>query len=99
MDLMVIVFLVLTLVIRLSIVDSTEEEVLEAPMTQLDAGHIVATCHTLRCYTCSGFGHKAQECASQRSQPKRTPYTSARRTNEPWKKTNAGRFEDKNTKT
>ena len=62
-------------------------------------GHIAATCHTLRCYTCSGFGHKAQECASQRSQPRRSPsYTSARRTSEPWKKTNAGRFEDQKTK-
>ena len=43
-------------------------------------GHISATCHTLRCYTCSGFGHKAQECASQRSQLRRsTSYTSTRR--------------------
>ena len=39
MDLMVIVFLVLTLVIRLWIADSMEEEVLEAPRTRLDAGH------------------------------------------------------------
>ena len=77
---MVIVIFVLTLVIRLWIVDSMEEEELGAPMVQLDAGHVVATCHTLRCYTCSGFGHKAQECASQRSQPRRSPsYTSTRR--------------------
>ena len=40
MDLMVIVFLVLTLVIMLRIIDSTEEEVLEIPMTKLDAGHV-----------------------------------------------------------
>ena len=39
MDLMVIVFLVLTLVIMLWIVDSIEEEVLEAPMIRLDARH------------------------------------------------------------
>ena len=38
MDLMVIVFLVLTLVIRLWIADSMEEEVLEAPMTGLYVG-------------------------------------------------------------
>ena len=35
-------------------------------------GHIAATCHTLRCYMCSGFEHKSQECASQRSQPRRS---------------------------
>ena len=40
MALMVIVFIVLTLVIRLWIVDSTEEEVLESPMTRLDVGHV-----------------------------------------------------------
>ena len=40
MALMVIVFLVLTLVIRQWIVDSTEEEVLEVSMTKLDAGHV-----------------------------------------------------------
>ena len=58
-------------------------------------GHVSTTCHTLRCYTCSGFGNKAQECASQRSQPRKSPsYTLARRTSEPWKKTNAGRFQD-----
>ena len=48
-------------------------------MTQSDVGHVAATCHTLRCYTCSGFGHKAQECASEKIQPRRTPsYTSIR---------------------
>ena len=53
-------------------------------------GDVVATCHTLRCYTCSGFGKKSQECASQRSQPRRIlSYTLARRTSEQWKKTNA----------
>ena len=45
------------------------------------AGHIAATCYTLRCYTCIGFGHKSQECACQRSQPRRIPsYTSEIRT-------------------
>ena len=41
MDLMVIVICVLTLVIRLWIVDSMEEEGLEAPMSQLDVGHVI----------------------------------------------------------
>jgi len=82
---MVIVIFVLTLVIRLWVVDSMEEEGLEAPMTQLDVGRVIKSNmllprHTLRCYTCSGFGHKAQKCKSQRSQPRRsTSYTSARR--------------------
>ena len=38
---MVIVIFVLTLVIKLWIVDSMEEEVVEAPMTQLDVGHVI----------------------------------------------------------
>ena len=38
---MVIVIFVLTLVIRLWIEDSMEEEALEAPMTQLDVGHAI----------------------------------------------------------
>ena len=62
---MVIFIFVVNLVIKLWIVDSMEEEGLEAPMTQLGVGHVAATCHTLRCYTCSGFGHKDQECASK----------------------------------
>ena len=37
---MVIVIFVLTLVIRIWIVDSMEEEGLEAPMTKLNAGHV-----------------------------------------------------------
>ena len=40
-DLMVIVIFVLTLVIRLWIVDSTEEEVMESQITKLDGGHII----------------------------------------------------------
>ena len=51
-------------------------------------GHIAATCHTLICYMCSGFGHKAHEYSSQRSQPRRSPsYTSTRRFED--EKTNA----------
>ena len=38
---MVNVIFVLTLVIRLWIVDSMEEEGLEAPMTQLDVRHVI----------------------------------------------------------
>ena len=38
---MVIVILVLTLVIKLWIVDSMKEEGMEAPMTQLDVGHAI----------------------------------------------------------
>ena len=41
MDLMVIIFVVLTLVIRLWIVGSMEGEGLEAPMSQLDVGHAI----------------------------------------------------------
>ena len=38
---MVIVIFVLTLVIRLWIVGSMEEAGLEAPMSQLDVGHVI----------------------------------------------------------
>ena len=61
-------------------------------------GHIAANCHTMRCYSCSGFGHKAKECPSQRSQSRVSPsYTSARRTNESWKKDNKRKIEDQKT--
>ena len=40
-DSMVIVIFVLALVIKLWIVESTEEEVVEAPMTQSDVGHVI----------------------------------------------------------
>ena len=40
-DSMVIVIFVLTLVIKLWIVDSTEEEVVEAPMNQSDVGLVI----------------------------------------------------------
>ena len=39
--LMVIVIFILTLVIKLWSVDSTEEEVVEVPMTLLDGGHVI----------------------------------------------------------
>ena len=61
-------------------------------------GHIDANFHTMRCYNCYGFGHKAQSCASSRRQPMMMPsYTSARKANEPWKKNNAGRIESQKT--
>ena len=41
MDSMVIVIFVLTLVIRIWIVVSTEEEVMEAQITKLDVGHVI----------------------------------------------------------
>ena len=40
-DSMVIVIFVLTLVIKLWIVESMEEEVAEGPITQLDVGHVI----------------------------------------------------------
>ena len=40
-DLIVIVIFVLTLILRLSITCSQEEEVLEAPMTKLDVVHVI----------------------------------------------------------
>ena len=40
-DSMVIVIFVLNLVIKLWIVDSTEEEVVEGPMNQLYVGHVI----------------------------------------------------------
>ena len=38
---MVIVIFVLTVVMKLWIVDSPEEEVVEGPMTQSDVGHVI----------------------------------------------------------
>ena len=29
-----------------------------------NVGHIAAHCHMMRCYNCSGLGHKAQDCWS-----------------------------------
>ena len=85
MDLMVIVFLVLTLVIRLWIADSMKKEVLEVPTTQSRAGHAtmwVTLLHSrrMRCYSCSGLGHKAQDCWSTQKQPmRRISYSSSRK--------------------
>ena len=55
-------------------------------------GYIATHCHTMRCYSCSGFGHKAQDCVNSRRQPMRNAsYTSARKTYDPWKKNDVGR--------
>ena len=60
--------------------------------------HIAANCHTMICYNFYGFGHKAQDCASSGRKPMMSPsYTLARKTHEPWKKNNAGRFEAQKT--
>ncbi len=41
----------------------------------------------MRCYTCNGFGNKAQDCWNSRSQPmKNTPYSSGRKSNKDWNK-------------
>ena len=56
------------------------KEVLEVPIAQSDVGHIAAHCCTMRCYSCSGLGHKAQDCWSTRKQPLRSfPYSSSRK--------------------
>ena len=57
-------------------------------------GHVAARCHTLRCFTCGGVGHKAQVCASRRRQSMRSfSYLSARKVYESWKKNDTGSFE------
>ena len=39
----------------------------------------------MRCYSCNGFGHKAQECGnSRRKQMRNAPYSSTRNSNESW---------------
>ena len=39
----------------------------------------------MRCYSCNGFGHKAQECGnSRRNQMRNAPYSSTRNSNESW---------------
>ena len=47
------------------------KEVLEVPTAQSDVGHIAAHCRTMRCYNCSGLGHKAKDCWSTQKQPLR----------------------------
>jgi hypothetical protein len=57
-------------------------------------GHIVAHCHTMRCYSCSGFGHKSQDCWNSRRQSMRNvSYYMERREHEAWKKDNVERME------
>ena len=48
------------------------KEVLEVPTAQLDVGHIAVHCCTMRCYSCSGLGHKAQNCGNTRKQSLRS---------------------------
>jgi hypothetical protein len=46
-------------------------------------GHIVVHCNTMRCYSCSGFGHKSHECWNRRRKSMmRTSNSMARRRNE-----------------
>jgi hypothetical protein len=62
-------------------------------------GHIVAHCHTMRCYSCGGFGHKAQDCWNSRRQSMRNAsYNTTRRVNETWKKNEVAIIEDQRTK-
>jgi hypothetical protein len=46
-------------------------------------GHIVVHCHSMRCYSCSGFDHKYQDCWNTRRKSMiRTSYSMTRRRNE-----------------
>jgi hypothetical protein len=46
-------------------------------------GYIASHCHTMRCYNCSGFGHKSQDRWNTRRQPmKSASYNMTRRTHE-----------------
>jgi hypothetical protein len=46
-------------------------------------GHIVVHGHNMRCYSCSGFGHKSQDCWNTRRRfMMRTSYSMTRRRNE-----------------
>jgi hypothetical protein len=45
--------------------------------------HISIHCNTMRCYNCSGFGHKSDECwNTRRNSMMRTSNSMARRRNE-----------------
>jgi len=60
---------------------------------------IVSHCHTMRCYICGGFGHKAQDFWNSRRQSMRNAsYNKERRVNETWKKDEVSRIEDHRTK-
>ena len=71
------------------------KEVLEAPTIQSDVGHIAAHCRTMRCYSCSGLGHKAQDCWSTRKQSLRIYLDNSSRKASTNKGTNAQRTDAK----
>jgi hypothetical protein len=63
-------------------------------------GHIVAHCHTMRCYNCSGFGHKSEDCWNKRRQSMRNDsYNMEIRSNETWNNDNVEIMEDQRTST
>ena len=52
----------------------------------------------MRCYSCSGFGHKAQDFYnSRRKQTKNAPYRSTRNFHESWKENDVERMKSKRT--
>ena len=51
-------------------------------------GHVALVCHTMRCYSCDGLGHRARDCWYSRRQPMWNG--STRRTNEPWRRADNG---------
>ena len=52
----------------------------------------------MRCYSCSGFGHKAQDCYnSRRQQMRNAPYSSTRNFHESWKENDVKRKKFKKT--
>ena len=69
-NLMVFSMHVVGFVIGIWITHSKEEDVLEVIL--LDVRHFAGNCHTLRCFTCGGFGHNAQVCASPSRQSMRS---------------------------
>jgi hypothetical protein len=53
----------------------------------------------MRCYSCGGFGHKAQDFWNSRRQSMRNAsYNKERRVNETWKKDEVSRIEYHRTK-
>ena len=51
-------------------------------------GHVASVCHTMRCYSGDGLGHRSRDCWYSRRQPMRNG--STRRIDEPWRRTNSG---------
>jgi hypothetical protein len=61
-------------------------------------GHIAAHCHKMRCYKCSGFGHKAQDCWNSRRHLMRSvSYSMETRAHITWKEDNVERMEAQST--